>query len=86
MWPGAIAETHPDKAAYVMASTGQVLFRIQRPNDRVGRDAFIEAPDETLEERHAADPVVQREGRLHDPKSMRRSAGTWWVGSLRRTQ
>ena len=25
MWPGALAETHPDKPAYVMAATGQVI-------------------------------------------------------------
>jgi len=25
MWPGAIAEEHPDKAAYIMAGTGQVV-------------------------------------------------------------
>ena len=58
-----------------VAGTGQVLLRIERPNDRVGRDAVIEAPDETLEERHAADTVVQREGRVHDPQSRRSEAG-----------
>ena len=33
MWPGAIAETHPDKAAYIMASTGQVIT-YRELNDR----------------------------------------------------
>src|SRR4029077_10766420 len=33
MWPGAIAETHPDKAAYIMASTGQVVT-YRELNDR----------------------------------------------------
>jgi hypothetical protein len=67
-----------------MAGTGQVLFRIERPNDRVGRDAVVEAPDEALEERHAADTVVQREGRVHDPQSRRSGAAArGGVGSRR---
>src|SRR5262245_38328217 len=33
MWPGAIAETQPDKPAYIMASTGQVVT-YRELNDR----------------------------------------------------
>ena len=40
MWPGALAETQPDKPAYIMAATGQVIT-YKELNDRSNRLAQL---------------------------------------------
>ena len=53
-----------------VAGAGQVRLRVERPEDRVDRDAVVEPTDQRLEERHPAGGVVEA-GLVGHPASLR---------------